>query len=154
MVANHNSQCCALPYMCSGLPQVRVWVFPEGTRNHNGSMLPFKRGAFHLAVQAQVIDCSISTQTRPSPPRTGALTALPPPRSPSSPLSCPPIKTSTAKRNAASPLVSTPGSSLGRVEPERSWEAGDVPETGGHGRWVVLSGRGVSWCGQSWTETV
>uniref|UniRef100_A0A8U8BDF0 1-acylglycerol-3-phosphate O-acyltransferase n=1 Tax=Geospiza parvula TaxID=87175 RepID=A0A8U8BDF0_GEOPR len=35
-------------------PQVRVWVFPEGTRNHSGSMLPFKRGAFHLAVQAQV----------------------------------------------------------------------------------------------------
>lgn len=34
--------------------QVRVWVFPEGTRNHSGSMLPFKRGAFHLAVQAQV----------------------------------------------------------------------------------------------------
>ncbi|KAL7986447.1 hypothetical protein Chor_011613 [Crotalus horridus] len=33
---------------------VRVWVFPEGTRNHNGSMLPFKRGAFHLAVQTQV----------------------------------------------------------------------------------------------------
>lgn len=37
------------------LRQVRVWVFPEGTRNHNGSMLPFKRGAFHLAVQAQVM---------------------------------------------------------------------------------------------------
>jgi lysophosphatidate acyltransferase len=34
---------------------VKVWVFPEGTRNHETvSMLPFKKGAFHMAVQAGI----------------------------------------------------------------------------------------------------
>ncbi|PAA52791.1 hypothetical protein BOX15_Mlig001194g4 [Macrostomum lignano] len=34
--------------------RLRVWIFPEGTRQSGGEFGEFKKGAFHLAVQAQV----------------------------------------------------------------------------------------------------
>jgi 1-acyl-sn-glycerol-3-phosphate acyltransferase len=33
---------------------LRVWMAPEGHRNQRPEMLPFKKGAFHLAIAAQV----------------------------------------------------------------------------------------------------
>ena len=42
---------------------VSLWIMPEGTRNHGGGLLPFKKGPFFTAIQAQVplIPVSISS---------------------------------------------------------------------------------------------
>jgi lysophosphatidate acyltransferase len=34
--------------------KTKLWVFPEGYRNHSGSIDEFKKGAFHMAIQSQV----------------------------------------------------------------------------------------------------
>lgn len=33
---------------------IKLWVFPEGTRRNTGVIHDFKKGAFHVAIQAQV----------------------------------------------------------------------------------------------------
>ncbi|MFK3796178.1 MULTISPECIES: lysophospholipid acyltransferase family protein [unclassified Pseudomonas] len=43
-----------------------IWVFPEGTRNQGKGLLPFKRGAFQMAVDAGVpiVPVCVSTYVR------------------------------------------------------------------------------------------
>ncbi|CRK90841.1 CLUMA_CG004531, isoform A [Clunio marinus] len=33
---------------------IKLWIFPEGTRRNTGTIHEFKKGAFHVAIQGQV----------------------------------------------------------------------------------------------------
>lgn len=56
---NRNDLSTSLLQMKSILQEInkkklKVFMFPEGRRNSSGNLVPFKKGAFHIAIDAQV----------------------------------------------------------------------------------------------------
>ncbi len=53
---NHNSAISTISYVTQRIVNdgISIWLFPEGTRSSGRGLLPFKMGAFHTAIQAQV----------------------------------------------------------------------------------------------------
>jgi 1-acyl-sn-glycerol-3-phosphate acyltransferase len=60
IVINRQKRVSAISGLSAAAEQIRnrrlsVWIFPEGTRNRTAEpMMPFKKGAFYMAIQAQV----------------------------------------------------------------------------------------------------
>jgi 1-acyl-sn-glycerol-3-phosphate acyltransferase len=60
IMINRSKRVSAMASLAGAVEQIKaknlsVWVFPEGTRNQSQDLLlPFKKGAFYMAIQAQV----------------------------------------------------------------------------------------------------
>jgi 1-acyl-sn-glycerol-3-phosphate acyltransferase len=59
ILIDRNNKSKALNTMLAAAERIRakslsVWMFPEGTRSYGRGLLPFKMGAFHIALEAGV----------------------------------------------------------------------------------------------------